>query len=246
MIVSLRSCAILILALTFSPLAAEPLAVAPGPDGVPYPGFEVRYGMIPSLRPQDMLALIDKPTSIGSYSGSFIDPATQRKIVEGKGEAHAIYALPIDLLASVLDTTMDQLSFSPGLLDERIDLKDGPRTIVYQELGLNFLGIRFSYKTRSEIYRDELPGDGIGYRARLIESLDGKLYESFSSWYLCPVTIWGKTYTYVRFYMHSGLWQTMLGMETAMKSIVPRQSTEIIAANANEAKRRLQQQMKAK
>jgi hypothetical protein len=229
------------LVLAHQPLAAAPLP-ATGPTGGSYPGFEVRYGMASLLTPQDVLALIDRPATLDSYSGSFLDPATRKKIVEGRGEAHAVYALPIEVLASVLDTTMDQLRFSPGLLDERINLKDGPRTVVYQELGIEFLGIRVSYKTRSEIYRDELPGGAIGFRARLVESLDGKIYESFSSWYLCPVTAWGKTYTYVRFYMHTGLRQAMLGMETAMKSFIPQQSTDMITANANEAKRRLQQQ----
>ena len=231
--------------LAAAPLSASPLPVAAGPSGGPYPGFEVRYGMATSFRPQDLQALqalVDRPVSLDSYSGSFIDQASKKKIVEGRGDAHAVYALPIEVLASVLDTTMDQLRFSPGLLDERINLKDGPRTIVYQELGIEFLGIRVSYKTRSEIYRDELPGGAIGFRARLVESLDGKLYQSFSSWYLCPVTVGGKTYTYVRFYMHSGLRQAMLGMETAMKSFIPQQSRDLITANANEAKRRLQQQ----
>jgi len=235
------------LVLSHPPLAAAPLATAPQPvaagvTGGPYPGFEVRYGMASPLQGQDLLALVDRPLSIDSYAGSFTDPATRKKIVEGRGDAHAIYALPIEVLASVLDTTMDQMRYSPGLLDERINLKDGPRTVVYQELGIDFLGIRVSYKTRSEVYRDELPGGAIGFRARLVESLDGKLYQSFSSWYLCPVTAGGKTYTYVRFYMHSGLRQAMLGMETAMKSFIPQQSRDMITANANEAKRRLQQQ----
>lgn len=234
------------LALSLQSLEAESPPVAAGPTGGPYSGFEVRYGLAAALKPQDILALVDSPVSLDSYSGSFIDPVTQKKIVEGRGDAHAVYALPIDLLASVLDTTMDQMSYSPGLLDERINLRDGPRTVVYQELGIEFLGIRVSYRTRSEVYRDELPDGAVGFRARLVESLDGKLYESFSSWYLCPVTVGGKTYTYVRFYMHSGIRQVLWGMETAMKSFIPRQGMDMIATNANEARRRLQQQAKGK
>ena len=244
MIGTLLPAAALAVGLVFSlpPLAAAPLPAAAGPNGVHYPGFEVRYGLASPLKPEEILALVDHPASVDSYSGSFIDPATRKKIIEGRGEAHAVYALPIELLASVLDTSLDQLRYSPGILDERINLRDGPRTVVYQELGLEFLGIRVSYKTRSEIYRDELPGGAVGFRARLVESLDGKIYESYSSWYLCPMTAWGKTYTYVRFYMHTGLRQAMIGMETAMKSFIPQQSSDMITANANEAKRRLQQQ----
>jgi hypothetical protein len=220
------------------PLASQALPVAPGPVDGPYPGFEVRYGLAPIPNGAELSALIGKPTLVASFVRNFIDPGTGGKVIEAMGEAHAVYDISLAALASVLEVDEAQAKFGSGILAAHVDLKQGNRSIVYQELGTNFLGIKVSYKTRSEVFRDDLPGGAVGFRARLIESPDGKLYESFSSWYLVPVVIAGKEYLYVRTFMRSGIRNPFLGAETIMGAFIPKQSADMIVSNIKEARRR--------
>ncbi len=218
---------------------AEGLPVAPGPTGGPYPGFEVRYGRYSPPGGQDLSLLIEKPMVIGTKVQTFIDEGTKGKVLEALGDCQAIYDLPIAAIAAVLEVDAKQAKYGAGLLDAHIDLKSGNRTIVYQELGTLFLGIRVSYLTRSEVFRDELPDGVLGFRARLIESMDGKLYESFSSWYLEPIVVDGRKLTYVRTFMHAGIRNPFLGAESIMRAFIPKQSSDMMSSNIKEARRRL-------
>lgn len=220
-------------------LSANPLAVNPGPRGGPYPGFEVRYGIAPTTGTGGLAGLLDKPTLVDSRVRTFTDEAAKGKVVEAMGDAHAVYDIPMAALIAVLEVDPNHVKTGAGILEARVDLKEGPRAVVYQELGTTFLGITISFKTRSEIYRDELPDGAVGFRAHLTESLDGKIYESFSSWYLVPVTIDGRQLVYIRTFMRSGLRNPFLGEESILRAFIPVQSTELLATSLKQARKRM-------
>jgi hypothetical protein len=218
-----------------------PLRQIPNAQG-PFPGFDVRYAMGIAPSSPDLAKLVERPTAIYVAGRTIVDPKTGFKVLEGQGDGHGVFDLPLEALADVLDPSKDRQGFFPGVLDERVVLRDGSRTLIYQMVGISFLGIKLAYPTISEVYRDDYPDGSVGFRARLVESLDGRLYQSYSSWFLVPVRVAGKTMTYARTYMRSGLYKPFAGADSLLKAFMPGQLDQIFNDNIHEARRRLQAQ----
>ena len=187
----------------------------------------------------DVASLIDTPTVIETSTSVFMDVLKNKVVLEGQGDAHAIYDLPLSLLLSVIEVNDKTGSYGPGVLESRIYRREGNKTVVYQLVGVKFFGIKVAYSTLNEVVRDELPGGGAGIRCRLVESLDGKLYESSNSWYFFPIEVKGRAMTYVRFFMRSGIYSPFPGEEGLMKSFLPKQLSDMFVANIREARRRV-------
>ena len=183
-----------------------------------YPGFDVRYGIAPGA---DMSALVGKAALISMYAEKFKDPATGERRLVGYGDAQGVYDIPLGDLLSVLDDPAGAMSYSPRLLEARIEESDGPRVVLYQDIGIVFLGFKVSYRFRAEQIRDDLAPAEVGYRVRLLESLDGNFYEAYTSWYLKEVLIGGRDLVYVRNYTRPGLRKPALGMEFIIKRFTP-------------------------
>jgi hypothetical protein len=200
-----------------------------------YPGFDVRYGIAPGA---DLAALVGKAALISMYAEKFKDPATGERRLVGYGDAHGVYDIPLGDLLAVLNDPAGAVSYSPRLLEARIEEADGPRVILYQDIGIVFLGIKVSYRFRAEQVRDDLSPTEAGYRVRLLESLDGNFYEAYTSWYLKEVLVDGRILVYIRNYTRPGLRKPPLGTEFIIKSFTPGELKNTIERVVKEARRR--------
>jgi len=232
-------CRVFPLFLLIAFIISEPIVAAPVPapaNTVGYPGFDLRYGIPTGTNLAD---LVEKPRLIAMEVINFQDPTSGENRLNGFGEGHGVYRVPIAAMAEVLDNYLAQKSYSPRLLDVRVDLIEGNRTIIYQDIGIVFLGLKVGYRIRSEIFRDELSKGALGFRARLIESPDGNLFEAFSSWYLEEVEVGGELMTYARTFTRPGLRKPFLGMAAIVKNFTPGELKASLDITAKEARKRL-------
>jgi len=172
---------------------------------------------------------------------SFRDPATGERRLNGFGEAHAVYDVPLDAVFKVLQDYPGQKAYSKRLLDVKVEYQDAERAVVYQDIGISFLGLKFGSRVRSEILVDRLGPGEIGIRARLLESVDHNLFESFSSWYLKEVEVGGKTMLYLRTFTSPGLRNPFIGVAGVVKSFTPPELRGQLQDTVKEALRRLAQ-----
>ncbi len=213
-------------------LLAQPAMPAAGGD---YPGFDVRYGIAPGA---DLPALVGKVALISMTAEKFLDPATGERRLVGYGESQGVFDLSLAEIRAVLDDPAGATSYSPRLLEARLEEADGPRLVFYQDIGISFLGIRLSYRFRAEQVRDDLGPAEVGYRVRLLESLDGHFFEAYSSWYLKEVSVEGRSLVYVRYYTRPGLRRPPLGTELVVRSFTPGELRATMERVAKEARRR--------
>ena len=108
----------------------------------------------------------------------------------------------------------------------------------YQEMGIIFLGFKVSYRFRVEQIRDDLSPSEIGYRLRLLESLDGHFYEAYTSWYAKQVLVGGRCLVYLRAYTRSGLRRPAIGMEFILRTFAPGEMKNTLDRVIGEARRR--------
>jgi hypothetical protein len=225
-----RSSTVLIL------LLLAPLAGAQAPDNAAaYPGFDTRYGIPPRT---ELRSLIDRPSLISMSARKYRDDAAGEWRLEGFGEAQGVYDIGFPELLSVLDDPTAALSYSPRLLDARIEEKEGPRIVTFQHVGLNFLGIKLGYRFRAEQVRDDLAPGEVGYRVRLLESLDGTFFEAYTSWYAKEVLVDGRRLVYLRTYTRPGIRNPGLGMELIIKNFTAGELRSTLDRVAREAGRR--------
>jgi len=211
-------------------------AQAPGPVALPrYAGFDERYGVAAGTEPE---ALIGKPSIIAMSAEKYRDSATGEWRLVGFGEAQAVYDADFDQVLKVLDDPAGAISYSPRLLDSRIEEKEGARVVVYQEVGISFLGFKLGYRFLAEQVRDDLGPREVGYRIRLLESLDGKFFDAYTSWYAKELELGGRRLVYLRYYTRPGLRKPVLGMDLIIKSFTPGEMKSTMDRVANEARRR--------
>lgn len=213
-------------------LEADELPSSPGA----YPGFDVRYGMAPL--PSDLSLMTEKPLIIERSTRIYVDAGTGKTVFESQAEAHAFYDVDFSAAVSVFKTEDDAPSYAPGVLECRVVSSEDHHLLFYQLIGAEVLGLRVSYSTMSEAFRDDFPDGAVAYRARLVDSLDGKLHESYTSWYLVPYVVKGKPMTYLHFYMRSGAYNPFPGEDKIVKAFQPKQINDIFLSNLREAKRR--------
>ncbi|MGO8694882.1 MAG: hypothetical protein ACLQMF_14565 [Rectinemataceae bacterium] len=211
-------------------------AVGENQTAVACPDFDVRYG-VPSGA--DLKALIGKPTLIDMQVKTFHDPASGELRLSGFGEAEGVYDVPLQAVLDVLTDYPGQKVYSPRLLDVKVEYQDQHRAVVYQDIGINFFGIKFGSRVRSEIIVDELGPDEVGIRARLLESVDHNLFDSFSSWYLKEVEVDGKEMLYLRNFTSPGLRKPFIGIAGILKIFTPPELKGQIESTVKEALRRI-------
>lgn len=197
-------------------------------------GFAVRYGLAGSPTEEYLQKLVDRPSVIAIVTRQFMDSATGQRVLEASADGEAVYDVPIEAFAQVLEPDYKH-PLGPGVLESEVRERSGSHAIVYQLIGSSFLGIRVTYSTLNEIFRDVLPGGAIGFRARMTKSLDGKLYASNSSWYLQSVVLGGRSMTYVRMFMDSDIFNPFPGMESLMRAFMPGQVNAMLRDNYRKA-----------
>ncbi len=234
---------LLFFAAGIAPVSAAP-AAAPANNGTvtASSGFIVRYG---AVGPGGS-AMLDEAgaAKLAGRSESFaVDILTPEQVpgekrVLGTGEAHGIYEVPLEAVASVLWDFPSLKAVSPRLQDVKVDERTESRVALYEEIGINFLGIKIGYKLRLETFRDNFPDGSVGLRYRMLESLDGKLYSADSSWFLKEVDVGGKKMLYMRTYSTSGMRNPGLGVAAAMKAFTAGELAGQVDAIAKEARKR--------
>jgi hypothetical protein len=224
---------LVLLALSAGAQGSRSPASPPAPS-LAYPGFDERYGIVPGT---DLKTLVGRPSLIAMSAERYRDPETGERRLRGFGEAHGVYDIDLGQLRAVLDDPAGATSYAPRLLEARVEEAEGPRIVLYQEVGISFLGFRLSYRFRAEQLRDELGPGEVGYRIRLLESLDGNFFEAYTSWYAKEVLVEGRRLVYLRYYTRPGLRRTVIGLELIMKSFTPGELKGTLDRVAKEARR---------
>jgi hypothetical protein len=166
------------------------------------------------------------------------DPASGESRIVGYGDAAGVYDVPLSAVLSVLDDPVGASSYSPRLLESRLELRDGSRLVIFQFVGFSFLGIKLGYRFRAEQVRDDLSKGEVGYRVRLLESLDGTFFEAYTSWYAKQVMVDGREMVFLRTYTRPGLRKPALGMEGILKTFTPPELKGTLNRVVKEARRR--------
>ena len=200
--------------------AASVAAAAPGPalqdqNIREYKGFKVRWGV--AAAPEKLASLVGKAEAFAVDVVKFKDEGSGENRVLSSGEAHGLYPVPLDAaVAAVLDYK-NLKAISPRVREVRIYENGPPLWKVYEDIGVDFLGISVGYKLDAETLRDDLSGGAVGVYGRMVKSHDGKLYEADSSWYFTRLAVGGIEYTYIRTYSTSGLREPGAGLAGILK-----------------------------
>ncbi len=202
-------------------------------------GWPVRYGPAAApATPTPHASLIGKAESFAVDVVKHKDEATGESRLYGTGEAHGLFDIPMEAALAVVMDFPNIKDISPRVKEVKVLENSGEHLFVYEDIGINFMGISIGYKLDVEVYTDRLPDGALGMRARLIKSHDGKLYSSDSSWYFQRVEVGGKSYTYMRTWSSSGLRNPGLGVAGVMKLFTAGELKDQIEAVAKLAAKR--------
>jgi hypothetical protein len=180
--------------------------------------FDTRFG-IPAGT--DLKKLASSPEILRYDMRRYHDEKNQEDRISGYADSHAVLDAPFWAVVYYLNTPEEAKALSSRLLDNRVESRSGNSWVCYQEVGIEFLGSRVGYKVRF-LYESVSFSDGsAGGRSRMLESLDGNLFEAFTSWYAVPIVVEGKTYTYVRMFSRNGLRKPAWGLETIAGIFAP-------------------------
>lgn len=188
---------------------------AAGQGQTPDDGY--RYGIPAGL---DLAKLVGEPTLLDSEHKAFDDPSSGERRSRGFADVVAVYDIPF---GAFVDAASDFAAYSrflprifestpvatppptaPASAASASGTRSAPARLIYSS-GIKAMGIEVLYRIIAESSVDE-PGEGaIGVRARMVESLDGKLFAQSNSFYLARVSVGGKAMTLVRYYSSLGL-----------------------------------------
>ena len=199
---------------------------------------EYLYGMPETLSMGELEDLIGKPTILDTMYYIFDDAATGERRVSGYADLIAVFDAPIKDMLAVSADFEGYPRFLPRVLDSRIDSGNGSIYRVWYDTGVKLLGIQVSYKVRSETVIESVGGSAIALRSKLIESLDGSLYEHFVSIYLEPVVLKGRPMTFVRYFNRPGIRKPSLGTLQIVRLFAPSEGKAQVLAFGREAVRR--------
>jgi hypothetical protein len=206
------------------------------PTSTQYPGYDVRYGIPPDT---DLAALVDKPALVTMTATTYKDSVTGETRLNGFGEAHGIYDVPIKAVVDVLFDYPGQRAYTKSLLEVKV-LEQGPRrVVVYQDIGVQFLGIKIGSKVTSEILLEALQDGAFGIRARMVDNPSNNMFESYSSWYVKEVVVEGRRLLYLHNFTRPGMRNPVIGTMAAIKGFTPGELKGQIDNTVKEARRRL-------
>ncbi len=217
------------------------VATAAARDGsiTRYQGMETRYGLAASpVVSSNLAVLVGKAETFALEVIKFKDQASGEQRLYGTGEAHALFDVPMEAALAVVLDYPNLKAISPRVRNVKVLESSGNRILVYEDIGITFMGISIGYVLDVEVFSDTLPGGALGMRARLAKSHDSKLYASESSWYFQRVNVDGKPYTYMRTWSSSGLRNPGLGVAGIMKLFTAGELKDQIEAVAKLAAKR--------
>jgi len=216
-------------------LAAALLVAAASAQVRANPGAEDRSGVPRDL---DLGRLVGKPRQIGMDYRVWRDPETNEKRLGGFVDIVAVYDIPIEYL---MDATVDfesYPSFVPYIHEAKVLSRADSAYRIQYHSGIKFLGISVTYDSVFEAVVTRDPDGGVKVGSRLVESLDDAEYEHYTSTYLLPVEVDGKTMTFVRYYNSPGIKRPSPGMLQVPNLFATREGKRQVEAFAEEAARR--------
>jgi len=208
--------------------AADAAAAGPGTAD------EYRWGPAPGA---DFGALLEKPVVTEMEAQTWKDPESGENRIAGWSDLHGVFEAPFDAVVRVLTDYEGQSRYSPRLFSARVESREDGRVRVYQEVGVSILGIKSKYRIVVDFEERTLPDGGFGQRSRLVDTPDGNLYESFSSWYVLPVLVEGKACVYVRGFSRPGIRKPFPGMAGALRTFTPGEVKNLLERYIKEARK---------
>jgi len=215
-----------------------PLAAAPSDARPPQASAEFMFG-IPAGT--DLEKIVDKPLLVGTHNYVFTDPAGGERRLGGYAEVVAVYDIPLEELVAVSLDFESFPDFVPRIYGTKILSRSGQVWRLQYNAGIKFLGIDVTYDSVFETIVEQLPGGGVGIRSHMLESLDDSAYEAYNSFYFCPVTVRGKTMTFIRYFDRPGIRKPSAGMLQVLNLFAPPEARGQVSAIAKEAVRRSKQ-----
>lgn len=221
-----------------SSLKAEEAAAKDGTQ-TRFQGWEVRYGVAGGVSAlAEKAQLIGKAESFAVDVFKFRDEASGENRILGVGEAHGLFPVPLESAVAIVLDYPNLKRISPRVREVRVLDASAFRYSVYEDIGINFMGISIGYRLEAETLRDNLAEGIVGVRSRLTKSLDGKLYASDASWYFRRMEIGGLSYTYMRTWTTSGLRNPAAGVAGIMKLFTAGELRDQVNAVASLAAKR--------
>lgn len=216
---------------------ATPALAKPPTQALPTPasGFDTRYAIVAGA---DLAALVGKPEVIDADQYLFVDPASGERRMAGYVDLHAVYDLPLEAILAVMLDVESLPDYMPYIMAAKIVGGTADRFVASYSVGINFLGIKIGYSSTAESVVERFPDGSVGVKSRMLESLDQKIYEHYTSWFLVPVTVDGRRMTYLRYYNRPGLRKPFAGMLGLAKTFTPPNSKGQVAATVKEAAKR--------
>ena len=201
----------------------------------PEASAEYLYGVPPGL---DLERLVGKPRLVDTVHYLFTDPESGERRLGGYAEVVAVYDMPIeDILAVSLDFE-SSASYAPRIMESVIQRRDGADYHLYFKVGIRFMGMEVSFRSTFVSTVEYLDGESVGIRSRLTESFDESEYEHYTSIYFTPVTVDGRTMTFIRYFNRPGIIKPSVGMLQVLNLFTPPEARGQVSAIAKEAIRR--------
>lgn len=178
--------------------------------------FDTRHAVAPG---GTIDKILNRPTEVQTQVKAFRENG--RKYLLAKSDFHVIYPIEMQKMISVIADYDNYAGVLPRVeYSEDKCQSDDPYAYHKQEQNLSIefmhIGVKYEYVINI-LYEDLGQKNVFATKWNLEESLDGKLYELYGSWYLREFKYKGRTYTYVRYYARTGLKQVFTGLETLMK-----------------------------
>jgi len=128
-----------------------------------FQGWEVRYGVAGKpVVADDKTSLIGKAETFAVEVFKSKDGATGENRVFGTGEAHGLFAVPLEAAVSIVVDYPNLKAISPRVREVKVLDSSAARWYVYEDIGIAFMGISIGYKLEAETLRDNLV-DGVTY-----------------------------------------------------------------------------------
>jgi hypothetical protein len=237
----LKSTAILLVGIIGVMVRVLPAWANPKADDRPAEAFaEYMYGMPDGLDGEHLEELVDSPRLVGMKYYIFNDIASGERRVGGYAEVIAVYDAPIQHLVEAAIDFEGYPRFVPRILDARLDSSDGTRYRLWYDSGIRLLGFEISFRIKAESVIERLEGGAVGVRSRMLESIDGGLYEHFNSFYMEPLVIDGRPMTFVRYFNRPGIRKPTPGTLQIVRLFSPSEAKAQVSSIGREAIRRIQ------
>jgi hypothetical protein len=188
--------------------------------------FDCRYG-VPECT--DLNLIYNDPAEVKFEMHDFYDCRFNENRISGYSDFHGVFDADYDRVVSLLSSPVNMPLYSTHVLNVKVEKIEGPATTAYFDLGIVFLGYKVSFITRMKIIKEKLSSDETVFRARLLQSLDGNLFESYSSWYVKKLLLKGRPLVYIRYFNRQGIRHPFPGMSSVVRMFSPKEAKSMVS-----------------